>query len=91
MSGWGFPWIGHKESNSLIRSLLDKGHIKSDKVEEAFRSVQRSAFLPPGLGKRGQEDSPIKQGIYHQSAPHMYATVIEALEFEAGKIDDNTL
>ena len=79
-------WISPKESYVLAKSLRDKGHIKSDKVEAAFRSVPRSAFLPAWLEKKALEDSPIKQGIYHHSAPHMYAMVIEALEIQAGTV-----
>ena len=86
MSSLFGAWTNPKPTEQMAKGLRDKGHIKSDKVEAAFRSVPRSAFVPAELEKKACEDSPIKQGIVHLSAPHMYAIVLEALDIQPGEL-----
>ena len=46
--------------------------------------VSRAIFVPPDLKEKAFDDSPIKKGIFHLSAPHMYAIVLEALNIQPG-------
>lgn len=57
----------------------------SPAVESAFRAVDRANFVPAEVKDEAYEDRPVRREFVHLSAPHMYATVVEALAFEAGQ------
>jgi protein-L-isoaspartate O-methyltransferase len=76
-------------SQEILRafSCTDRG----DFVQPEFRSWSVFVVTTPSQWlnsswPRSQAylDRPFKQGIVHISAPHMYATVLEALELEGG-------
>jgi protein-L-isoaspartate O-methyltransferase len=58
--------------------------IHSDAVEDAFRQTDRRFFVPPGQTDAAHADRPLKDGDIHISAPHIYGTVLEALELTSG-------
>eukprot|EP00980_Cylindrotheca_fusiformis_P012388 scaffold3043_cov121-Cylindrotheca_fusiformis.AAC.4 len=49
-------------------------------VEEGFRHVDRRIFVPRMVRDMSYADQPLKEGNVHLSAPHIYGTVLEALE-----------
>ena len=81
------PTVFFAGSFELAKKLVEKGNIKSRQVEVAFSSVPRAAFVPPELKGRAYDDSALRQGSFHLSAPHMYAIVLEALDIQAGRSD----
>lgn len=73
-------------SSSLL--LLDAylfsgfGVIHSPHIEDAFRCTDRRFFVPPDHRDSAYQDNPLRQGQLHISAPHIYGTVLEALELK---------
>jgi len=66
-----------------------EGLIQSEEVFRAFLSVDRADFLPLQFRDRtAYEDKPFRESVngtlYHLSAPHIYATVLEALDLSEG-------
>ena len=72
-------------SDELWDELL-RGAAPQPAVERALRSVDRALFLTPSTRDEAYHDRPVRdpENGLHQSAPHMYAHVLEALELEAG-------
>ncbi|KAL3906538.1 MAG: hypothetical protein SGARI_003960, partial [Bacillariaceae sp.] len=56
--------------------------ISSPQVEAGFRNVDRKFFVPKGEMDLAHKDQPVKEGNVHLSAPHIYGTVLEALELQ---------
>lgn len=69
-------------NDELVDSLVDKGFIESERVENAFRNVDRANFIDQDpytdRPQRLAEDSTI-------SAPHIVAVMVEELDPE-GKV-----
>jgi protein-L-isoaspartate O-methyltransferase len=59
--------------------------IHSTAVEEGFRRVDRRFFVPTSLRSVSYSDQPLRQGAIHVSAPHIYGTILEALELTPNK------
>ncbi|ETW08483.1 hypothetical protein, variant 1 [Aphanomyces invadans] len=78
-------WFASGTTNDELAMAL-KGHdiIKTKKVLDAFRSVDRALFVPQTMLTRAYKDYPIREGTLHLSAPHIYAQVMEALELHPG-------
>ncbi|MFQ3275656.1 MAG: protein-L-isoaspartate(D-aspartate) O-methyltransferase [Candidatus Nanohaloarchaea archaeon] len=69
--------------DSLVDHLKDRGYIESDRIEEAFRSVDRAVFVPENYQMIAYEDQPLPIGEEETiSAPHMVAINTELLEPE---------
>ena len=70
------------ESNDkLVDHLIERGHIQSDRVEEAFRTVDRKNFVPEEYRDRAYVDAPLPiAGGSVTSAPHMIAENTELLD-----------
>lgn len=56
--------------------------ITSSDVENGFRSVDRRLFVPKGCEELAYKDQPIREGNIHISAPHIYGSVLEALDLK---------
>ena len=56
--------------------------ISSPEVEAGFRSVDRRIFVPSRCQDIAHKDQPIRDNKIHISAPHIYGSVIEALELK---------
>lgn len=70
----------------MVDKLVHMGVITSKEVEEAFRAVPRGAFVAPDLQVEAYIDAPLVGDQHlHMSAPHMYATVMEALDLSPGR------
>ena len=75
-----------RNNEEMVDKLVHMGVITSKEVEEAFRAVPRGAFVPPDLQLEAYIDSPLLGDPHvHMSAPHMYATVLEALDLSPGR------
>lgn len=70
----------------LCENMRKEGLIASSEVMDAFLAVDRGHFLPPQIRDRAYLDEPVHSddGIFHLSAPHMYATVMESLSLSPG-------
>lgn len=75
-----------RNNEEMVDKFVHVGVITSKEVEEAFRAVPRGAFVPPGQQLEAYFDSPLRgEPHVHMSAPHMYATVLEALDLSPGR------
>lgn len=75
-----------KKNEEMVDKFAHTGIISTKDVEDAFRAVPRGAFVPPDLQDEAYVDAPIRGDPHvHLSAPHMYATVLEALQLTPGK------
>jgi protein-L-isoaspartate(D-aspartate) O-methyltransferase len=73
------------ESNDeLVDSLVERGYIESDKVEEAFRNVDRKNFLPEDQKWNAYVDTPLPiAGDSINSAPSVIAENTELLDLKS--------
>lgn len=79
---WRFSTNSNEE---MVKNFKITSTVTTKAVEKAFLSVPRAAFLPESLLDEAYSDSPIRGDDHlHMSAPHMYATVLEALELKPG-------
>ena len=78
-----------EDRRRLIDSLVERGYIESEAVEEAMRAVPRERFVPDNFRGRAYEDAPLSIGEGQTiSAPHMVAMITELLDLSEG---DKTL
>lgn len=74
-----------RNNEEMVDKLVHMGVISIKEVEEAFRAVPRGAFVSPDLQLEAYIDAPLLGDPHlHMSAPHMYATVLEALDLSPG-------
>lgn len=74
-----------QDRERLVDSLLERGYIETEAVEEAMRAVPRENFVPESAHGRAYEDSPLSIGEGQTiSAPHMVAMITELLELSEG-------
>lgn len=73
------------DNDDLVDLLKSKGVLSSDRVEAAFRAVDRAEFVPEEQEEQAYEDRPLPIGHGQTiSAPHMVAIMTEELEPEEG-------
>jgi protein-L-isoaspartate(D-aspartate) O-methyltransferase len=60
------------------------GLLRSPKVVQAFTAVDRGQFVPRDKRELAYLDEPVHYPPFHLSAPHMYATVLEAMDLSEG-------
>lgn len=74
-----------RNNGEMVDKFVHMGVITTKEVEDAFRAVPRGAFVPHDLQLEAYIDSPLRgEPHVHMSAPHMYATVLEALRLSPG-------
>lgn len=76
-------WRSHGTSNaSLIDNLMRHGVIKSSRIAQAMKMVDRGSFVPETTyASEAYLDSPLPIGFNATiSAPHMHAHVLEVME-----------
>lgn len=76
-----------KDQKEMVENLRRNEVIRTDTVFRAFDIVRTHLFVPSIAGQPVPEvchDRPIRVGNVHISAPHMYATVLEALDLQPG-------
>lgn len=75
-----------RNNDEMVDRFVDAGLISSKDVEDAFRAIPRGAFVPSDQFDEAYFDSPLRGDPHvHMSAPHMYATVLEALDLCPGE------
>lgn len=81
-------WRTYNDSNEeMVKNFKQMSIISSKQVEDAFLNVPRAAFLPEFLHDEAYADYPVRGDDHlHMSAPHMYATVLEALNMKEGML-----
>lgn len=71
--------------NELIQNLEKRGALKTPRIIEAFRRVDRGLFVPEEYRALSYEDSPLPVGFGATiSEPHTVAFMLELLSFETG-------
>jgi len=76
-------WRSSGSTNDEMVDNLKRFHvISSPDVEAAFRNVDRKWFVPKDCQDIAHKDQPIRNGNIHISAPHIYGSVVEALELK---------
>ncbi|MFB6294694.1 MAG: protein-L-isoaspartate(D-aspartate) O-methyltransferase [Candidatus Nanohaloarchaea archaeon] len=77
------------DNDDLVDLLKTRGVLSSERVEEAFRAVDRADFVPDEQKRHAYEDRPLPIGHDQTiSAPHMVAVMTEEL---APQEDDTVL
>src|SRR5688572_24625026 len=80
----------HALNQLLVDGLKNKGHIRTPRIEEAFRSVPRHLFLPGVPLEEAYCDEAISikqinnQHVSTSSAPFIMAEELEHLQLELG-------
>mmetsp|Transcript_24200 Transcript_24200/g.51399 ORF Transcript_24200/g.51399 Transcript_24200/m.51399 type:complete len:491 (-) Transcript_24200:2821-4293(-) len=71
-------------NDEMVDNLKRFQIILSLDVEAGFRSVDRELFVPKLSKEIAHKDQPIRENNIHISAPHIYGSVIEALDLKKG-------
>ncbi|WP_311171409.1 protein-L-isoaspartate(D-aspartate) O-methyltransferase [Halobellus ordinarius] len=72
------------ERNALVEGLRRRGHVESDRVADALRTVPRHEFVPAGRRSQAYADRPLSIGSGQTvSAPHMVGMMCELLAPDA--------
>lgn len=72
-----------RSNDALVDYLIQHDRVRSDRVEEAFRKVDRKRFVTEQYEDRAYEDTPLPIGHGSTiSAPHMVAEITELLEVQ---------
>ncbi|PLW51232.1 hypothetical protein PCASD_01011 [Puccinia coronata f. sp. avenae] len=78
---FNMAWRSHGTTNNkLVQNLFTNGLLKSNRLVEAMKKVDRAHYLPVGTEKYAYEDRPQPIGFGATiSAPHMHANALENL------------
>ncbi len=87
MSLFHRPATGFEEQrSSLVRSLRQRGYVRTETVRRAMLGIPRERFVPERSRGDSYRDSPLSIGLGQTiSAPHMVAIMSEALEIVGGE------
>ena len=80
-------WTSRSTASSnadLVATLLNDGALRSETIAEAMTTVDRKLFLPREAQNRAYRDEPLRHGVFHLSAPHVYCKVLETLDLKPG-------
>ncbi len=74
-----------RDRDRLVASLIGRGYVASQAVENAMRRVPREEFVPADIKDEAYTDIPLPIGEGQTiSAPHMVAIMAEKLQLEPG-------
>ncbi|XP_043798597.1 protein-L-isoaspartate O-methyltransferase domain-containing protein 1-like [Apis laboriosa] len=73
-----------QNNDELVNNLMKSGYIRTRKVEQVFRAVDRADYVLPSHRDRAYNDLAWKHGNIHLSAPCIYSEVMESLSLESG-------
>lgn len=71
-----------QDNDELVDNLMESKYIKTKKVEQVFRAVDRADYVSYREG--AYKDLAWKDGNIHLSAPCIYSEVLEGLNLEPG-------
>ena len=74
-----------KSANPFVTDLIKQGVLKTPRIIEAFRKINRADFVPPELKKDAYADNPLSIGEGQTiSQPYTVAFMIELLQPKLG-------
>lgn len=73
-----------EDNDDLIDNLKEAQYIRTDRVEQAFRAIDRGDYYLEGYRDNAYKDLAWKHGNIHLSAPCIYSEVMEALKLQQG-------
>ncbi|XP_032679061.1 protein-L-isoaspartate O-methyltransferase domain-containing protein 1-like [Odontomachus brunneus] len=73
-----------QDNDELVDNLMESKYIKTKKVEQVFRAVDRADYVLSSHRDSAYKDLAWKHGNIHLSAPCVYSEVMEGLSFEPG-------
>ncbi|XP_038057790.1 protein-L-isoaspartate O-methyltransferase domain-containing protein 2-like [Patiria miniata] len=73
-----------EDNDHLVDNLKEADYIKTERVEQVFRAVDRADYYLEGYKENAYKDLAWKHGNIHLSAPCIYSEVMEALQLEPG-------
>lgn len=73
-----------QNNDELVDNLMKSGYIRTKKVEQVFRAVDRADYFLTSHRESAYKDLAWKHGNIHLSAPCVYSLVIEGLSLEPG-------
>lgn len=73
-----------QDNDELVDNLMISGYIKTKKVEQVFRAVDRADYVLSSCREGAYKDLAWKHGNIHLSAPCIYSQVLEGLSLEPG-------
>ncbi|XP_030625031.1 protein-L-isoaspartate O-methyltransferase domain-containing protein 1 [Chanos chanos] len=73
-----------EDNDDLIDNLKEAQYIRTDRVEQAFRAIDRGDYYLEGYRDNAYKDLAWKHGNIHLSAPCIYSEVMEALTLQQG-------
>ncbi|XP_028328162.1 protein-L-isoaspartate O-methyltransferase domain-containing protein 1 [Gouania willdenowi] len=73
-----------EDNDDLIDNLKEAQYIRTEKVEQAFRAIDRGDYYLDGYRDGAYKDLAWKHGNIHLSAPCIYSEVMEALKLQPG-------
>ncbi|EFN82098.1 protein-L-isoaspartate O-methyltransferase domain-containing protein 1 [Harpegnathos saltator] len=73
-----------QDNDELVDNLIESGYIKTKKVEQVFRAVDRADYVLSSHKDSAYKDLAWKHGNIHLSAPCVYSEVMEGLSLEPG-------
>jgi len=71
---------GGETNDEMVNNLQRFKIIQNPITAQGFRYVDRIHFVPPENEELAHSDQPLKEGNIHISAPHIYGSVVEALD-----------
>ncbi|KAM3570477.1 hypothetical protein VYU27_007448, partial [Nannochloropsis oceanica] len=71
-------------NDELVENLKSFGIIHTPRVYQALRHVDRGEFMPEEHRSQAYQDQPFCINHFHLSAPHIYGSVLEALDLQPG-------
>ncbi|XP_029667518.1 protein-L-isoaspartate O-methyltransferase domain-containing protein 1-like [Formica exsecta] len=73
-----------QDNDELVDNLMVSGYIRTKKVEQVFRAVDRADYVLSSCREGAYKDLAWKHGNIHLSAPCIYSEVLEGLSLEPG-------
>ncbi|XP_064203124.1 protein-L-isoaspartate O-methyltransferase domain-containing protein 1 isoform X2 [Anguilla rostrata] len=73
-----------EDNDDLIDNLKEAQYIRTERVEQAFRAIDRGDYYLEGYRDNAYKDLAWKHGNIHLSAPCIYSEVMEALKLQQG-------
>jgi protein-L-isoaspartate O-methyltransferase len=76
-----------QSNQELVRNLIRLDLLHPDQaplVARGLLEVDRAWFVPSSFAAAAYRDEPFHNGVFHLSAPHLYAQVLEALDLRPG-------
>ncbi|XP_014228497.1 uncharacterized protein LOC106653533 [Trichogramma pretiosum] len=73
-----------QDNDELVDSLVESGYIRTKKIEQVFRAVDRGDYFLSSHRDVAYKDYAWKHGNIHLSAPCIYCAVLEELKLKPG-------